>query len=277
MFNLNADSKIRGPGFVVLNALRVLNVISLLLVAIASWVMLVMTVKTSNFFFFDGVSHFVTASISLFLIVSEVSLFKSYFAKCWPLLSNESGLVFLGLSMIALGFNILGNLNKAATSVQSLGLPLWRVVIASGILSSLAGLFNIIATCVFCNRRLGITGRQVRSHGAAIPESKESVGKTFSLNSGSIRRAPSTILPTYNTTSDERRKSRFPFKFPIQISKPIPNDPNQFSKWEGDRSSPVAPDVQRPATALHPINRQEPAPSYPRSSRYSEVSDMTRF
>jgi hypothetical protein len=48
MFNLNADSKIRGPGFIILNALRVLNVISLLLVAIASWVMLVMTVKTSN-------------------------------------------------------------------------------------------------------------------------------------------------------------------------------------------------------------------------------------
>lgn len=178
--------------------------------------------------------------------------------------------------MIALGFNILGNLNKAATSVQSLGLPLWRVVIASGILSSLAGLFNVIATCVFCNRHLGITGRQVRSYGAAIPESKESIGKSFSLNSGSIRRAPS-VLPTHNATSDERRKSRFSFKLPIQISKPISNDPNQFSKWEGSRSSPVVPEIQRPATALHPINRQEPAPSYPRSSRYSVASYMTRF
>jgi len=276
MFNLNADSKIRGPGFIILNALRVLNIISLLLVAIASWVMLVMTVKTSNFFFFDGVSHFITSSISLFLIVSEASLFKSYFAKSWPLLSNESGLVPLGLAMIALGFNILGNLNKAATSVQSLGLPLWRVVISSGILSSLAGLFNVIATCVFCNRHLGITGRQVRSHGAAIPGSKESVGKSFSLNSGSIQRAPSTVLPTYNTTPDERRKSRFPFKFPISISKPIPNDPNQFSKWEGSRSSPVAPDLQRPPTALHPMNRQEAAPEYPRSSTYSEAH-MSRF
>jgi hypothetical protein len=49
------------------------------------------------------------------------------------------------MAMIVLGFNILGNLNKSATSVQSLGLPLWRIVIASGILSSLMGLFNIIA------------------------------------------------------------------------------------------------------------------------------------
>jgi hypothetical protein len=47
--------------------------------------------------------------------------------------------------MIILGFNILGNLNKGATSAQSLGLPLWRIVIASGILSSVMGLFNIIA------------------------------------------------------------------------------------------------------------------------------------
>ena len=178
--------------------------------------------------------------------------------------------------MIALGFNILGNLNKAATSVQTLGLPLWRVVISAGILSSLAGLLNVIATCIFCNRHLGITGRQVRSHGAAIPGSKESVSKSFRLNSDSIRRAPSTALPSYNAAPDERRKTRFPFRFPISISKPIPNDPNQFAKWEGSRSSPVAPDLQRPPTALHPMNRPEDVPSYPRSSTYSEAH-MSRF
>lgn len=48
MFNLNSDSKIRGPGYIILNVIRVLNIIVLLLVAIASWVMLVMTVKTSS-------------------------------------------------------------------------------------------------------------------------------------------------------------------------------------------------------------------------------------
>lgn len=74
MFNLNADSKIRGPGYIVLNAIRALNVIALLLVAIASWVMLVMTVKTSNvwnpdllfkFIFTDFPSSFsLTASLT---------------------------------------------------------------------------------------------------------------------------------------------------------------------------------------------------------------------
>jgi len=37
-----------GPGYVTLNVIRALNIISLLLVVVASWIMLVMTVKTSN-------------------------------------------------------------------------------------------------------------------------------------------------------------------------------------------------------------------------------------
>jgi len=98
-----------------------------------------------QFFFFDGVSHFITSSIGIFLVVSELSLFKSYFANNWPLLSPKSGFVFLGLTMLVLGFNILGNLNKNATSQANLGLPLWRVVIAGGILSAIMGFFNIVA------------------------------------------------------------------------------------------------------------------------------------
>jgi hypothetical protein len=276
-FSVDPDSK-RGPGYIILNVIRVLNIISLLTVVVASWVMLVMTVKTSNFFFFDGVSHFITSTIALFLIVSELTLFKSYFARNWPILSIESGFVFLGMAMIVLGFNILGNLNKSATSVSTLGLPLWRIVIASGILSSLMGLFNIIATLVFCDSAQGITGRQVRSHGASIP--KDPVTKSFSLSSGSTRRAATPDLPVYNSNTEDRRKSRFGLKFPIRmsgISRPVPNDPEQFQKWES-RSSPVVPEVQRPPTALHPYHATAPErPEYPRSSRYSEVSNMTRF
>jgi hypothetical protein len=63
------------------------------------------------------------------------------------MLSPESGFVFLGMSMIVLGFNILGNLNKGATSVENLGLPMWRVVISGGIMTSIMGLANIVAVC----------------------------------------------------------------------------------------------------------------------------------
>ena len=48
MFNLNGQSKMAGPGYIILNVIRVFNIITLLTVAVASWVMLVMTVKTSN-------------------------------------------------------------------------------------------------------------------------------------------------------------------------------------------------------------------------------------
>jgi hypothetical protein len=150
MFSFSDSATKSGPGYILLNLLRVCNIIALLLVVVASWIMLVMTVKTSNFFFFDGADHFIMSCIGIFLIVSEVGLFKKYFARRWPVLSNDSGLVALGLAMISLGFTQLGNLNKMATSVQNLGLPMWRVVIASGILSSVFGLFNIIAACISC-------------------------------------------------------------------------------------------------------------------------------
>lgn len=52
--------------------------------------------------------------------------------------------------MFLLGCNILGNLNKAATSAQNLGLPEWRVVIAGGIMSMVVGTFNIVAVSLDC-------------------------------------------------------------------------------------------------------------------------------
>ena len=51
MFNMsmNAESrKLAGPGYIILNILRVFNIISLLTVAVGSWIMLVRTVQTSN-------------------------------------------------------------------------------------------------------------------------------------------------------------------------------------------------------------------------------------
>jgi hypothetical protein len=61
------------------------------------------------------------------------------------MLSNSHGFNFLGLAMIILGNNILGNLNKEATSQKSLGLPFWRIVIGSGIIVFALGFINVIA------------------------------------------------------------------------------------------------------------------------------------
>jgi hypothetical protein len=282
-----SQKKIMGPGYITLNIIRVLNVIALTLVAVASWVMLVMTLKTSSFFFFDGSSHFVTSVLAVFLIVSECNLFKGYYAKNWPNFSSKAGFVPLGLAMVVLGLFTLGNLNKQATSVENLGLALWRIVISAGVLSSVIGVANIIATFIFSNIKLGITGRQVRDNGATTTPMDSSPRNSFitSVSRNNSMSKATTVLPSYYerpATPEERRKSRFGLKFPIRMSgigKPVPTNTEQFSQWD-DRSSPVMPEVKRPDTALHPA-LAPPQPAYgharSRSSIYSEVSNMTRF
>ena len=46
-----------GAGYVILNVIRVLNIISLLTVVVASWVMLVRTVQTSNVWIYLPISE----------------------------------------------------------------------------------------------------------------------------------------------------------------------------------------------------------------------------
>lgn len=54
--------------------------------------------------------------------------------------------------MVVVGVGILGNLNKKATSEESLGLAFWRIVISSGIVVVVMGVVNIFAVSVFVFR-----------------------------------------------------------------------------------------------------------------------------
>ena len=58
------SKSLAGPGYVVLNVIRVMNIVALLSVVAASFVMLVKTFVVSKFFFFDGVSHLITGCVS---------------------------------------------------------------------------------------------------------------------------------------------------------------------------------------------------------------------
>lgn len=58
------ERSLAGPGYVVLNTIRVCNIICLLSVIAAAFVMLVKTFVVSKFFFFDGVSHIITAFLA---------------------------------------------------------------------------------------------------------------------------------------------------------------------------------------------------------------------
>lgn len=48
----------------------------------------------------------------------------------------------LSATMIILGVSVLGDLNRKATSQESLGLAFWRIVASAGILAMVMGLIN---------------------------------------------------------------------------------------------------------------------------------------
>lgn len=175
-----------GAGYIILNCIRVLNIIALLAIIAASVVMLVKTTTDTKYYFFDAISHVLTAITGMFLLTSELSLFRGYFARNWPLLSPAHGFVFFALAMVVLGINMLGNLNKPSISQKKIGLAFWRIVIASGILTFIAGWINFIASYVFRDRKAGITARQVRAHGAVAASKTPSVGHGEQSQSSSL-------------------------------------------------------------------------------------------
>ena len=62
VFNLKRS--LAGPGYIILNCIRVLNIIALGSVIAASIVLLIRNLIVSNFFFFDAISHIVTVFVS---------------------------------------------------------------------------------------------------------------------------------------------------------------------------------------------------------------------
>lgn len=56
-----SPKSLAGPGYIILNGIRVMNIIGFMAVITASIVMLVKTSVDSKFFFFDAISHVLTA------------------------------------------------------------------------------------------------------------------------------------------------------------------------------------------------------------------------
>lgn len=239
-----------GPGYIILNVIRVMNIIGLLAVIIGSFSMLVKTFIVSKFFFFDAVSHVITAFLSMFLILTETSLFRGYFARNWPLLSPSHGFLTLGILMIIVGVSVLGNLNKEATSQKSLGTSYWRIVISSGILVLILGVANIFASYIFRQKKLGVTARQVRAYGAVASQKLPLPVAMMGSPSSSMTRVDSKHRPMQLGRSDTVPASAgMRMNDPRRnISAPL-NDvqPEQFSKF--DHRSVV---IGKPDLAHHP-------------------------
>ncbi|KIW60796.1 hypothetical protein PV05_00983 [Exophiala xenobiotica] len=257
-----------GAGYVVLNVIRVMNIIALLSVVGASSVMLVKTFIVSKFFFFDACEHVIRIIMSGFLIVTELPLFKTYISRNWPLFSYRSSFVMLGVAMVFLGNSILGNLNKQATSQKSLGLPFWRLVIASGIIVLVMGPINILTSFIFRDKKAHLTARQVRSHGAVAshkadveastpkPPSRRSHYRSFFL--GTKR----DTLPPYNsrkTTQQndmvETPKMHLAISSPFQSQTSAQSPGGASSKYSQSPKSEryfMSPELHRPDLAHHP-------------------------
>ncbi|TKA75688.1 hypothetical protein B0A55_03185 [Friedmanniomyces simplex] len=233
-----SPKSLAGPGYIILNGIRAMNIIGLLAVVTASVVMLVKTSLESNFFFFDAVSHVLTAITGMFLLVSELSLFRPYFARNWPLLSPSHGFVALALAMIVLGINMLGNLNKSPTSQKSLGLAFWRIVIGSGIVIFILGFVNLIASYIFRDRSKGVTARQVRAHGAvAVHQTPMPGTRTPPAPELAQSYIPNPITPSKSNNpfqffTSERRQSILPsYHSHSPISSPVKDPISPSSKY----------------------------------------------
>ncbi|KAJ5081464.1 hypothetical protein NUU61_009728 [Penicillium alfredii] len=233
-----------GPGYVILNATRVLNIIVFLDIIAACAVMLVKIDMVNSFFFFQAVSHAIVALISIFLIVSELPIGRDYFDRNWPLFGQDAGFITLAGIMMILGVAVLGHLNTDAMSQKSLGLAFWRIVLSAGILAMVLSVVNIVATFVFSDRKAGVSARHVRVYGAVAPQkvvSRTSSRRSFQL---SLKREDS--LPTYSASPMKRTAKRLTARFPLKISAPInhhnTNDAAS-SKYSRDSAGVTMPDL----------------------------------
>jgi len=235
-----------GPGYVILNIIRALNIIVFLDIIAAGVVMLVRINIVNGFFFFEAVSHVIIVGISIFLIVSELPILRGYFDRNWPLLGQDSSFLPLSVVMMTVGVAVLGDLNKATASDSALGLAFWRIVVSAGILAIIMSAVNVLASFIFRDDEGGVTARHVRAYGAVAPSKvldRSSSQKSFQLG---LSRQDS--LPTYRTHSPISRplSVRNGNRFPLKISPPMSEHHGNSPK------SPKESDITVPNLAHHP-------------------------
>ncbi|KAL7784550.1 hypothetical protein V8C37DRAFT_357615 [Trichoderma ceciliae] len=256
---------IRGAGLVVLQALRVATVITLLTAGAACWILIINVEKNKPYFIFECFTLFSISVFCSLLVVSELAFaqfIKIYLRRMWPVLSDHHGLSWLGLGMIIIGCNILGMLNhnlKMSSALSSL-------VLAAGILALIFGFLNILFSFIWCDRKEGITSRDIRANGSLAQSQRQYSNFDTTSRSSSVR--------------NEKTRSKFASMFWKKEKDEYMNGQPEISApyithhardIEAQNDSPIIPGLKRPDTALHPMNSRSS-----RSSRYSEAN-MSRF
>ncbi|KAJ6123714.1 hypothetical protein N7471_011031 [Penicillium samsonianum] len=240
-----------GPGYVILNVIRVLNIIAFMDLIAACGVLLAKIDMLNSFFFFEAVTHAVVALVSLFMIISELPVLQSYFDSHWPMFGQESSFYSLGGIMMILGVATLGNLNTKAMTQEEIGMTFWQIITSAGILAMIVSVVNVLASYIFSDPETGVSARQVRVDGAVAPQkamSRTSSHRTLHL---SVKREET--LPTYTRQNPVKRATkRLTGRFPLKISKPmnptlVEENDSASSKYSRDSA-----EIRPPDLAHHP-------------------------
>jgi len=285
MFSIKEKPDLRGSSFQILNFLRILNLVALFLNMAAAWVLIVRTAMTGRFYFFDAVTHFWIFTINVFLTFSELQFgwVKRYFTNNWPVFGPDHGFVWFGVGLIMIACDLLGNLNKEQFDESNLTQPLWRLVLAAGIVSMFVGFTNLVTSFVFRDGENGITARMIRSDGnLATPRpKKEAVEDYYSAHSASRTHDEAPSAGGFGRRVTQLfTKSPFASGKKMQISHPIPyaqddvESGSDHDHWNNDRASPIMPGLERPPTAMHPAYTGGNKST--RTNTYS-VANMDRF
>ncbi|KAJ5474741.1 hypothetical protein N7475_004307 [Penicillium sp. IBT 31633x] len=244
-----------GPGYVILNVIRVLNIITFMDLMAACAVMLAKINMLNSFFFFQAVTHAVVALISLFLIISELPVLQGYFDSRWPMFGQQSSFYSLGGIMMILGVSTLGNLNTEAMTQESIGMTFWQIIISAGILAMIVSALNIVASFIFSDPETGVSARQVRLDGAVAPQKAMSRSSSSSNSQRTLHLSVKReeTLPTYTRQNPVKRATRrLTGRFPLKISKPM--DPTLIAENDAASSkySRDSADIRPPDLAHHP-------------------------
>ncbi|KAJ5542045.1 hypothetical protein N7461_008048 [Penicillium sp. DV-2018c] len=244
-----------GPGYVILNVLRALNIIALTDLIAACAVMLVKINMLNSFFFFEAVTHAVVALVSIFLIISELPILQTYFDNHWPMFGQQSSFYSLGGIMMILGVSTLGNLNSKAMTQESIGMTFWQIIISAGILAMIASVLNVLASFIFNDSETQVSARQVRADGAVAPQKamSRSSSSTHSHRTLHLSMKREETLPTYTRQDRVKRATkRLTGRFPLKISKPIDPDLVAQNDAASSKYSQDAVDIRTPDLAHHP-------------------------
>ncbi|OJD11773.1 hypothetical protein AJ78_07518 [Emergomyces pasteurianus Ep9510] len=259
-----AIKSLAGPGYVILNAIRVFNIICLLCIIAACSVLLVKTSTATNFFFFDAMHRVIMVATSIFLIISEVGFFEAWFHEYWGCFGRHSSFLALGVAMVLLGISTIGCLNRKDMNKDAIGLTFWQLVLGAGVIAIVFGFVNIVVTFIYRTKKTGLKARHIRTDGAVAPDAIPSLNN---LNRGykSFKLSRKDSLPLYHGSDDSRSHSKYsrssrspistspsmrtvPSRARLNISAPRVDNPEQFEKFS--RSSEGA-NPEHPAN--HPV------------------------